>query len=189
MTYFESNNSNAVEVDGIRFETVVSERVLTIPEAKRGVYTRVQLGIRITNNTHTSFYFSSYVYSMFPEMIAPDGQVMVRGLHSERLNPPIESDYVLVIPGEAIIFYRDAFLFWIQNRKKKRDRKLTLNIPFPYQDIYAFRPLYPGTYQLRFKYEISHTNVEAYSDYIEPRILQDIWTGEVLTPLVEISLI
>lgn len=189
MTSSESNNSNAVEVDGIRFETVVSERVLTIPEAKRGVYTPVQLGIRISNNTQTPFYFSSYVYSMFPEMIAPDGQVIVTGLHSERLNPPFESDFVLVNPGESVTFSRDAFLFWIQNRKKKRDRKLTLNIPFPCEDIYAFRPLDPGTYQFRFKYEISHTNVEAYSDYIDPRILQDIWTGEVLTPLVEISLI
>lgn len=193
MTYLESNNSNVVEVDGIRFETVVSERVLTIPEAKRGVYTPVQLGIRITNNTQTSFYFSSYVYSMFPEMIAPDGQVMVTGLHSERLNPPFESNFVLVNPGESVIFSRDAFLFWIQNRKKKRDRKLTLNIPFPCEDIYAFRPLNPGTYQFRFKYRESREGMEDFSHLIEPtilqRILQNLWTGEVLTPFLEIRLV
>jgi hypothetical protein len=189
MTSSESNESNAVEVNGIRFETVVWERVLTIPDAKRGVYTPVELGIRITNNTQTPFYFSSYVYSMFPEMIAPDGQVMVTGLHSERLNPSIESDYVLVVPGEAVTFSRDAFLFWIQNRKKKRERKLTLNIPFPYEDIYAFRPLYPGTYQFRFKYRESREGMEEYSYWIEPTILQNLWTGEVLTPLVEIRLV
>ncbi|MBD2518074.1 hypothetical protein H6G93_24460 [Nostoc sp. FACHB-973] len=193
MTSFESNEINALEVDNVRFETVVSQRVLTIPEAKRGVYTPVQLGIRITNNTQTPFYFSSYVYSMFPEIIAPDGQVMVTGLHSERLNPPMESDYVLVIPRETIIFSRDAFLFWIQNRKKKRDRKLTLNIPFPSEDIYAFRPLYPGTYQFRFKYRESREGMEDLSHLIEPTILetilQNLWTGEVLTPLVEIRLV
>ncbi|MDF5737132.1 MULTISPECIES: hypothetical protein [unclassified Nostoc] len=82
MTSFESNEINAIEVDNVTFETVVSERVLTIPEAKCGVYTPVQLGIRITNNTQSFFYFSSYVYSMFPEMIPPDSQVMVTGLHT-----------------------------------------------------------------------------------------------------------
>jgi hypothetical protein len=193
MTSFESNEINGVEVDNVRFETVVSERVLTIPEAKRGVYTTVQLGIRISNNTQTLFYFSSYVYSMFPEMIAPDGQVMVTGLHSERLSPPFESDFVLVNPGESVTFSRDAFLFWIQNRKKKRDRKLTLNIPFPSEDIYAFRPLYPGRYRFRFKYRESREGMEEYYHWIEPTvletILQNLWTGEVLTPLVEIRLV
>ncbi|MDF5725023.1 MAG: hypothetical protein PUP91_32140 [Rhizonema sp. PD37] len=189
----ESNESNAVEVTGIRFETVVSQKVLTIPEAKRGVYTPVELGIRITNNTQRPFYFSSYVYSMFPEMIAPDGQVMVTGLDSERFNPPIESDYVLVVSGKAVTLSCNAFLFWIQNRKKKRDRKLTLNIPFPYEDIYSFCPLYPGTYQFRFKYRESREGMEDFSHLIDPTILQTIlqnlWTGEVLTPLVEIRLV
>jgi hypothetical protein len=193
MTSFESNDSNAVEVDNVRFETVVSQRVLSIPEAKRGVYTPVQLGIRITNNTQSFFYFSSSFYSLFPELIAPDSQVMQTGISCERLNPPIESDYVLVVPGESVTFSRDAFLFWIQNRKKKRDRKLTLNIPFPTQDIYGFCPLYPGLYQFRFKYRESREGMEDFSNWIEPTILQTIlqnlWTGEVLTPLVEIRLL
>ena len=172
---------------------MVSERILTIPEAKRGVYTPVQLGIRITNNTQSFFYFSSSFYSLFPELIAPDSQVMQTGISCERLNPPIESDYVLVVPGESVTFSRDAFLFWIQNRKKKRDRKLTLNIPFPDQDIYSFCPLYPGLYQFRFKYRQSREGMEEYYHWIEPTvlqtILQNIWTGEVLTPLVEIRLV
>lgn len=193
MIYSESNNPNVVEVDGVQFKTVVSQTVLTIPEAKRGVYTPVKLGIHITNNTPISFYFSSYVYSMFPELIAPDGQVIVTGLHSERINPPIESDYVLVVPGESVTFSRDAFLFWIQNRKKKRDRKLTLNIPFPCEDIYAFRPLYPGTYQFQFKYRESREGMKDFSHFIESTrletILQNLWIGEVLTPLVEIRLV
>jgi hypothetical protein len=193
MTSFESNEINAVEVDNVRFETVVSQRVLTIPEAKRGVRTPVELGIRITNNTQTPFYFSSNFYSMFPEMIAPDNQLMRTGIGCERFNPPIESDYVLLIPGRAVTLYRDAFLFWIQNRKKKRDRELILDIPFPDQDIYSFSPLYPGTYRFRFKYRESREGMEDFSNWIEPTILQTIlqnlWTGEVLTPLVEIRLV
>ncbi|MEH2136009.1 hypothetical protein [Nostoc sp.] len=193
MASFESNEINAVEVDNVRFETVVSERVLTIPETKRGIYTLVELGIRITNNTQSFFYFSSNFYSLFPELIAPDGQVMQTGISCDRINPPIESDYVLVVPGESVTLSRDAFLFWIQNRKKKRDRKLTLNVPFPAQDIYGFCPLYPGLYQFRFKYRESRERMEDFSNWIEPKILQTIlqnlWTGEVLTPLVNIQLV
>ncbi len=193
MTSFELNEINVIEVDGVRFETVVSQRVLTIPEAKRGVYTPLKVGIRITNNTQSFFYFSSFVSSMFPEMIAPDGQVMVTGLITDRINQPIESDYVLVVPGEEIILYRDAFLFWIQNRKKKRDRQLALSIPFPSEDTYVFDPLYPGTYQFRFEYRESREGVKYSSNFIEPAMLQTIlqylWIGKVLTPFVEISLV
>jgi hypothetical protein len=193
MTTFESNESNAIEVDNVRFETVVSEKVLTIPDTKRGVYTLVQLGIRITNNTQSFFYFSSSFYSLFPELIAPDGQVMQTGISCERLNKPLESDYVLVVPGESVTFVRDAFLFWMQNSKKKRERKLTLNIPSIYQDIYAFCPLYPGTYQLRFKYREFREALEDLSLWIEPiilqKIVQNLWTGKVLTPLVDIQLV
>ncbi|RUR72130.1 hypothetical protein PCC6912_64880 [Chlorogloeopsis fritschii PCC 6912] len=182
-----------VEVDGIQFETVVSERVLPIPEAKRSVFTPVQLGIRITNNTETSFHFSSNFYSMFPELIVPDGQVMQTGIHCERLNRPMESDFFLVLPEKALTFSCNAFLFWIQNPKKKRDRQLTLNIPFPYEDIYVFRPLYPGTYQFRFKYRYSREGIGDLSRWIEPtvlqRIVENLWTGEVLTPLVDIQLV
>ncbi|MBN3907488.1 MAG: hypothetical protein HWQ35_13270 [Nostoc sp. NMS1] len=193
MTFLESNESNAVEVNNVRFETVVSQRILTIPEAKRGVYTPVELGIRITNNTQSFFYFSSNFYSMFPEMIAPDGQLMRTGISCERLNPRIESDYVLLIPGRAVTLYRDAFLYWIRNRKKKHDQQLNLDIPFPSEDLYGFEPLYPGTYRFRFKYRESREGMEEYSNWIEPTILQTIlqnlWTGEVLTPLMEIRLV
>ncbi|MEH1819830.1 MAG: hypothetical protein V7L31_12250 [Nostoc sp.] len=193
MASLESNEITAIEVDNVRFETVVSASAVTIPEARRGVFTSIQLGIRITNNTQKPFYFSSNVYSIFPEMIAPDGQVMVTGLHSERINPPIESDYMLVAPGKSVTFVCDAFLFWIQNRKKKRDRKLTFNIPFPFDDIYVFRPVYPGLYQFHFKYRNSREGMEEYNNWIEPiilqTILQNIWTGEILTPFVDIQLV
>ncbi|BAZ01669.1 hypothetical protein NIES37_56730 [Tolypothrix tenuis PCC 7101] len=189
MTSFESNKIKTVEVDNVTFETVVSDRVLTIPEVKRGVYTLVRLGIRIINNRQTPLYFPSHAYSMFPEMIAPDDQLMLTDLHSERLSKRIESDYVLVIPGEAVTFSRDSFLFWIQNRKKKRERKLALNIPFPSEDIYIFRPLYPGIYQFRFKYNESHESIKDFYQWNESTKLNNIWTGKVLTPLVEIHLV
>jgi hypothetical protein len=90
---------------------------------------------------------------------------------------------------DSVTFSRDAFLFWMQNPKKKRERKLTLNIPSPYQDIYTFCPLYPSTYQFRFKYSEFREGIEELYRWIEPTILQNLWTGKVLTPLVDIQLI
>lgn len=189
LTSFEDNYSDAVEVDGVLFETVVSERVLRIPAIKPGVYTPVQIGIRVTNNRQNPLRFSFYFYSFFPELIAPDGQAMQTGYYCERLNIPIESDFVLATPGESVTVSRNAILVWIRNRKKKRDRKLEFNISFRDGDFFLFNPLNLGTYQFRFKYEIFHQSLQAFSKYIEPTILQEVWTGKILTPFIDIHLI
>ncbi|WP_341528220.1 hypothetical protein WKK05_02385 [Nostoc sp. UHCC 0302] len=189
MKYLEPNNINAIEVNGVCFETVVSEKLLIIPEAKRSVYISIQLGISITNNTQSFYHFSCYFYSLFPELVAPDGQIMRTGIYCERLSLPNESDYVLVIPGERVTFSHDAFLFWSQNPKKKRDRNLALNIPFPSQDVYSFCPLYPGKYKFRIKYKELSESIKVYSESMIPTILQNIWAGEVLTPFIDIQLV
>jgi hypothetical protein len=193
MESFESNETSTIEVDGVRFETVVSQTVLTIPEAKRGVRTPLKVGIRITNNTQSFFYFSSYAYSMLPEIMTPDGQVMMTGLNTDGINPPFESDYVLLVPREEIILYCDAFVFWRQNRKKKRDKKLAFGITLPSKYTYVFEPLYPGTYQFRFRYREAYEELTYSCNFIEPAmvqtILQHLWIGEVLTPFVNIQLV
>ncbi|WP_199335637.1 hypothetical protein [Nostoc sp. FACHB-110] len=181
-------------MDEVKFETFVSQNVLTIPEAKRGCFTPVELGIRITNNTQTSLHFSTNFYAMFPEMIAPDGELMRTGIACERFNRPTASEFVLLIPGRAVTIYRDSFLFWERQSRKKRDRRLVLYLPFPAQDLYGFDPLYPGKYQFRFRYR-EHTNgdiadFDQWSDRQKLQIiLENLWTGEVLTPLVDIYLV
>lgn len=53
--------------------------------------------------------------------------------------------------------------------------------------------MYPGLYQFRFKYRNSREGMEEYNNWIEPiilqTILQNIWTGEILTPFVDIQLV
>lgn len=178
-----------IEIEGICFETIVSERVLKIPEAKLGVYNSLQVGIQITNNRSSALYFPFTYSSLIPKMISPDDQVMVAGLHSERLSLPSESDYVLVMPEQTLTLIRDTFLSWMLNRKKKRDRKLTLYIPFPSQDVWGFIPLYPGTYKFWFNYREFSESIEVYSESFKRKILTNIWTGNVLTPPIEICLV
>jgi hypothetical protein len=78
-------------------------------------------------------------------LIAPDGQIMQTSYHYERLNIPIESDFMLATPGESLTLSCNAILVWIRNQKKKRDRKLEFYIPFRDGDFFIFNPLNPGT--------------------------------------------
>lgn len=56
MTSFESDNNN-LELNGIIFKTLISERILQIPLKQPGTKTQLQLGIQITNNTEISHCF------------------------------------------------------------------------------------------------------------------------------------
>lgn len=49
MTSVESNHSNAVEVGGLRFETLVPVPVVTVPPNQPDTTTPVRFGIRVTN--------------------------------------------------------------------------------------------------------------------------------------------
>ncbi len=188
MTSFESSDSNALEVDGIIFETLVSQSILTVPERKCSAHTIVQLGIRISNNTQTPLCFAFY-YSLFPELIALSGQIVERGFNSERLLKPIASDFLQAMPGKSVTFFRNAILHWTVNRKNKRDQKLTLTIPIRDGDCLSFSKLIPGKYQLRFKYTRLQKKDNYFSKYIDLNILSEVWEGEVMTPTVDIYLV
>ena len=64
MALGESSDNNAVEVDGVRFETILSDRLLTVPIkiTKQDDRTSVVLGFSITNNTSTPYYFSCFQF-------------------------------------------------------------------------------------------------------------------------------
>lgn len=193
MTSFESNNSNFVEVDGIRFEAVIYPKILTTPEPKSRCFTPLEVGIRITNNTQTFLYFSTFYNCFVPEIILPDGKLIGSGTHSERLSVPTASNFEVLIPGKGVTLYCDSFLYWMGKWKKKHYRELTLDIPFPTQDVYVFCFLYPGRYQLRINYRQSPEIFEFLYRQNEPtfmqRIAENLWIGEVYTPFIEFSLV
>ncbi len=76
MTSFECNDSNVVEVNGVRLEILTSDLiVLPIPENRSSSNTSVQIGVYITNNTPTPFHFSPND-TLIPELITSDGQAL-----------------------------------------------------------------------------------------------------------------
>ncbi|MCL1475564.1 hypothetical protein [Argonema antarcticum] len=186
ITPVASIDSNGVEVDGIRFETVIPERVWRIPENKPGATTPVPLGISVTNNTSTPLYFSFYS-DMLPDLVGSDGQSLLAGGGFEGISYPIESDFVLAMPGERVTYLREAKLFWNDNQLLLGSHNSRVNLRL---GTWFYQDLKPGSYYVRFKYR----NRESQATYYKPETkqyirLEAIWTGQVIIPFVEIRLV
>ncbi|XZN93426.1 MAG: hypothetical protein ACM65M_11630 [Microcoleus sp.] len=174
------DNKNAVEVDGIRFETFIPEPLLTVRNNKHNVINYVQIGMRITNNTPTPFYFSFYA-TFTPDIVMPDGRLERGCYNSDWMRLPEESDFLLATPGKSVTFFPSITL-----SLSKRD-KFSLLVTNGYGGYCPF-DLKPGIYQLRFRYEntsdiIQKTNLARES--IESLPIEKVWTGRVDTPFTE----
>ncbi|MEH2156354.1 hypothetical protein [Nostoc sp.] len=200
MTSSESNEINAIEVDGVRFETLVPERMLCLPKKNLlqkilsilefllpippGYFSpkySVQLGIRITNNTSTPLRFSFY-FTLFPELVNAHGRIPFEGGWISPLSS-LESDYLLTIPGESLTFFPDIEIFGIWGNR------LGISIPTGNGGTWFFQPLKPGNYQFRFIYNNQNEKETTYSSVSrDMNLIEGIWTGEVLTPFVELHL-
>jgi len=178
-------NNSAVEVDGIRFETFIPEPLLTLPNKSDNSYQSVQIGIRITNNTLTPFYFSFYG-TFIPDLVMPDGEVKGGGYANDWMRGPEESDFLLVTPGKSLTFFPDIDLFWSNHSQ------FSLGVSSGYGGSCSFDSLKPGIYHLRFLYgntidTIPNKNLAGES--IESLPIEKVWTGWVDTPFVEFRLI
>ncbi|MCV3217521.1 hypothetical protein OGM63_29110 [Plectonema radiosum NIES-515] len=177
-------NGSAVEVNGIRFETLMPERVLRLPRKKRDAYTSLQLGMRITNNTPEPHRFSFFA-TLTPEMVGADGQIQQRG-GSNAIKVPKESDFPLAMPGECIEFFLEARLI---GHKPGQVRLLILRKDAGY---WWFNQLKLATYQIRFSYqELRQTRewIGRGRESIEQMRSEKVWSGRVDTPFVEFQLI
>ncbi|MDZ8137155.1 MAG: hypothetical protein RM049_17920 [Nostoc sp. DedQUE04] len=200
MTSSESNEINAVEVDGVRFETLVPERILCLPKQNLvqkllsflefllpmplGYFSpkySVQIGIRITNNTSTPFRFSFY-FTFFPELVNANGPIPLEGGWISLLSS-LESDYPLAMPGESLTFFPNIEIFWIWGNQ------FGISIPSANGGKWFFQPLKLGNYQFRFIYNNQNEKETTYSSVNrDMSLIEGIWTGEVLTPFVELHL-
>ena len=118
MAIGEASDNNAVEVDGVRFETILSNPVLSIPvkKANSNGYTSVELGMKITNATPNPLYFSGYT-TLIPELLEPDGQIIEWGRASNWVRGRLASDFLLALPGESVTFFPITVLFGIEGYK------------------------------------------------------------------------
>lgn len=179
--FWQSNANNTVPVDGISFETVVSEPVLKIPENRSGVYTPIQLGIRITNNTSEPVRFS--LSHLAPEFINLNNELLSAGGIQFRLVIIGERGFPLLLPKQSFSLFWDGGLFWDKNM-------LILSL----DDInrgrsWSFGGFSPGIFQVRFKY-----NYDGEGSYYDKnsrgfRQFKGVIKGSFFTNWAEINLI
>ncbi|GGA25972.1 hypothetical protein [Okeania sp. KiyG1] len=175
-------NNRAIEVDGIRFETTLPETVLSLPEKKSGVETSVKIGIRITNNSNTDFYFNFYS-TLIPELITPNGQIVEKHYTSNFLKRILVSDLLLAVPGKSITFFPDAKLSW------KNDDQFRLKIVAGDGGYWIFDNLKAGRYLLQLIYKNKSAQTTVYDRTTNKGIsFKKLWRGMVLVPPVELDL-
>ena len=175
-------NDQAIEVDGIRFETTLPKTVLSLPEKKDGVETSVQIGIRIINNSNTDFYFNFYS-TLIPELITPNGQIVEKHYTSNFLKTRLLSDVLLAVPEKGVTFFPNAKLLW------KNDDQFRLKIAAGDGGYWIFDNLKAGRYLLRLIYSNKDLEIAVYDLITKKRIfIKKLWRGMVLVPLVELYL-
>ena len=178
-------DKNAVEVEGIRFEILVPERVLILPEKKRRVATRVQLGICITNNTPNPVRFN-FFDTLIPQLMEADGQLHFRGYYRRGTKRPSESDFPLVMPGESFTLFPYSELSW-----RKLD-PFTLIIEAGDGGYWDFDGLKAGIYQIQLVYNNKYTaqEIEIYDrESLNTNLIEGLWIGMVSTPKVKFHLV
>ena len=111
--FWQSNANNTVPVDGISFETVVSEPVLKIPENRARVCTPIHLGIRITNNTSEPVRFSRL--DLTPEFINFKDELLSAGVVQYMLVVLGRRNFPLVLPKESSSLFWEGCFFWDKN--------------------------------------------------------------------------
>ncbi|MDY7002661.1 MAG: hypothetical protein SWX82_01450 [Cyanobacteriota bacterium] len=175
-------NDKVIEVDGIRFETILPETVLNLPEKKSGVETSVKIGIRITNNSNTDFYFNFYS-TLIPQLIAPNWQIVKKHYTSNFLKRILVSDLLLAVPGKSITFFPHAELLW-----KKHDQ-FKLKIAAGDGGFWIFNNIKAGRYLLQLTYKNKSAQTTVYDRITKKGIsFKKLWRGMVLVPLVELHL-
>ena len=172
-------DKGAVELDGVSFETLISDSILTIPEKGTGYETPLKLGIRIKNQTHSSVRFCLYDTAI-PDLITSNGTHLLLEGGRNRSRLIRESDCPLVASEESVEFFQNGILFW------KLD-DLQMEILDGFGGSFRFEHLKPAIYRFRYRYYSNHRSTQI--SYPEQKILTNIWTGETYTPSREISLV
>ncbi|OCR02851.1 hypothetical protein BCD67_16370 [Oscillatoriales cyanobacterium USR001] len=190
MTPGESNDTNAVEVDGIRFELLMPERVIIpVKKSQPEGYTSVPFSFRITNNT-SIFYRFMLSSSFFPELIAPSGQNLMIGYQSDQVSWATASDFFLIRPGKYLTYSQQGRIFWTRkyHNRNKQCQDLQILIPFSSSEEWGCFLIEMGNYSIRFKYEVNHFQAKIYEKSKPPNSLEEAWIGKIFTSWVSFCL-
>ncbi|MBF2007856.1 MAG: hypothetical protein IGS49_21000 [Chlorogloeopsis fritschii C42_A2020_084] len=171
-------NKNAVEVDGIQFETFMPKQILTIPKKHPDATTPVQFGLRITNLSSTSYRFK--FHGLMPQFQNIDGQ-LIRLAYNRNVTIPIEeSHFLLAISGETLTSFVNGELYWYGDELVMRGSESMGGFWF-------FHNLKEETYRVHFTYTgLTQSTV---ARFLRGVVIENLWTGIVPTPFIEFRLV
>lgn len=177
MTSFEPDNNNTLELNGIQFKTLISERVLQIPLKQPGKKTELQLGIQITNNTETPHCF--LLFFGRPKFLQANKQNLTRfGPNVNGSYSPEKSDFKILAPGESASLLVEGYFCW-------EDNKLKFVFREPGGSYWIFYDFGHGEYWVQFTYENQYPAWEQRDSRSE----EDVWVGKIHTHPTKFNLI
>jgi len=171
----KSTQNKTVEVDGIRFETLVLEREILIP-TKHGDQTPVQFGIRVTNLSAIPYRF--IFFGLMPELQDAKGNIIERSYARNVTKGPQEDDFPLAMPNESLTFFVEGELYCYEDQLRLAGYESS-------GGVWTFRALSPGRYCVRFTYE----NQNAVRKIYRGGTVEGLWTGKASTPWEEFRLV
>jgi hypothetical protein len=188
MTSFDPDNNNNLELNGIKFQTLISECELQISLKQPGTKTKLQLGIEITNNTEIPHCF--LLFFGRPKFLQANKQKLPRfGSNVNGSYNPEKSDFKILAPGESASLLVEGYFCWEDNKLKYVFRE-----PGG-QDWIFYENQYPAWEQQRGGYSdpIDLKPVWENQIYNNPRSdiykIEDVWVGEIYTHPTKFNLI
>ena len=173
-----SVESNYTITGGIKFETLVPERVLIIPN-QDNIKTWADFGIKVTNQTSTPYRFLFFNLDM--EIVGLEGRLIQSEYNRNGTNTPRESDFLLAKPGETLTFWIKAKFVWRGYRLGLRYRDLS-------NGFCVFLGLRPIQYWVCFTYRNRSPTPKINCSRTPWPFSEQLWTGIASSPYEEFYL-
>lgn len=184
-----SRFNSAVEVNGVRFETVVPKKVLTIPTKQVGAITPIEFGLRVTNLSSVPYGF--FYERLVPELQNREGQELRRDGGIARASQYTEADFQQLMPGESFTHLLEARLAWVLKEQFPwiEDHLRIGGIADKRNSFWSYRNFQPGVYQVRFTYKRESDLGKIYRGIKRFQVVcSNMWTGKASTPWLEFRL-
>lgn len=134
--------SEPVEINGVSFQTFISNSVLTKPERTLDSTTSFQLGMKITNNSRQDYYFFCMSQNLiFEQRISSPhhGQIVRTDIYgdSRYFLFPQNNDVVLAESGESIKVVFNGVISWQRPPKRTKQKKKRTPSEMPIKETYS----------------------------------------------------
>lgn len=179
----DNNSPIFIEVNGVRFETLVPQPVIKIPAY--GEITSVPLGVRITNVSDIPYRFH---LELFQSYVLTSTRNLIRGGINRNVTPLTKDfDIPLIKSSEYVEYLMPTYLVWFEDKLLLVSYEMFGGFlsfssldqldPYPYQ--YHFLS---GIYQIQFHYTNSLPTKQMFLLTEGRTQVDNFWIGEVYTP-------